>query len=470
MTIDYPTEFRRRVLGPRLNVRSGVYTAIDPALTMRLTERGEYEYSGLDDGYTGPFDDLLKVSAFGGAAATEEQFASRAYPASEGAAAHPIIGHYRGLFAGHVVEGQYRANGSSGGVATWMLVELLRTRRVDGVIHLVPTRSGGTLFEYRISRTVDDVREGAKSRYYPGQLGDVLTEIATAGERFALTAIPSFAYEVRLLQDLKPGFRAAIPYVIGLVCGHQKSANYAQYLAWRAGIDPAQVDYVDFRRKVEGRPANKYTTEFRSTEHGQPVVRAFPQEEILGTDWGLGFFKTNFSDFTEDIFNETADIVLGDAWLPRYTSDSAGTNIVITRHAELHELIESARDAGRLHLEDQTESEIMRSQSSLVRHNVDELPMRFSYLAAAGGYTPTPRRGARTEVPRLRRRIQILRYWIAQRSNEAWPRAWAAGDLSLFDAEVLPLVRRYQRVQRAMNSNVSPRRIISRLLRALRAG
>jgi coenzyme F420-reducing hydrogenase beta subunit len=152
-----------------------------------------------------------------------------------------VLGRYRGLYAGHASEGEYRMNGSSGGMGTWLLTELLATHLVDGVIHVKPTPGSGSLFGYRISRTAGEVAEGAKSRYYPAHLADVLADAVERGGRYALTAIPSFAYEVRLLQRLRPEYLARIPYVVGLICGHHKTANYALQLAWRAGIRPDEL-------------------------------------------------------------------------------------------------------------------------------------------------------------------------------------------------------------------------------------
>lgn len=37
-------------------------------------------------------------------------------------------------------------------------------------------------------------------------------------------------------------------------------------------------------------------------------------------------------DFCDDVFAETADIALGDAWLPEYVQDGNGTNVVVTRN------------------------------------------------------------------------------------------------------------------------------------------
>lgn len=459
--------FERKILRPSLSINSGVYAAVSPDIAMRLNTRGEYEYFGTSDlWYADHAESLLAVSAFGGVGPAEPEIAESLFPASGGARSHPIIGNYQGLYAGFATEGRFRENGSSGGITSWLLAELLQTGHIDAVIHMVPTPDDATLFDYRISNRVAEVANGSKSRYYPGQLAAVLTEISSTNRRYALTAIPSFAYEVRLLQEIRPEFLERIPFIIGLVCGHQKSATYATQLGWRAGFSPGQVRSIDFRKKDMNAPANRYVAEIIGLQNGKETVRRIRQGSTYETDWGLGLFKSNFSDFTEDVFNETADVVLGDAWLPRYVQDSHGTNIVIARSPEIQDLLLSARSSGRLYLEDLNESDVLESQSALVRHSVVEVHERFEILSGRGEYTPEPRRpaGVRRVGP-LRRRIQDSRLDLARRSHDAWLSALAAKDISVFDSEMAHQLQRYRRLQTLIRLRLVPRRVVSRLRR-----
>jgi coenzyme F420-reducing hydrogenase beta subunit len=62
---------------------------------------------------------------------------------------------------------------------SWVAAEFLRQGLVDGVAHVAPEPP---LFAYRVSRTVEEVRAGAKSRYYPVALWPAIQEMrATPG-------------------------------------------------------------------------------------------------------------------------------------------------------------------------------------------------------------------------------------------------------------------------------------------------
>lgn len=468
MSTPSADEFERRVIRPGLNVNSGVYAAIDDSIRMRLNARGEYEYFGPGpDWHSSHAEQLLAVSAFG-TSETEASIADRLFPVVEGTRTHPVIGNYRSLMAGFVAEGSFRERGSSGGMTTWLLIELLETGRIDAVVHMVPTPNDDTLFGYRISTDPADIAGGSKSRYYPGELSQLVREIADSGKRYAVTAIPSIAYEIRLLQQADPRYREAIRFVIGLVCGHQKTANYARQLAWRAGILPSELTSIDFRSKDPETGANRYRAEVKGLRDGVEVVAHIRQGSIDETDWGLGMFKSNFSDYTEDAFNETADAVFGDAWLPEYVEESSGTNIAIVRNPELDEIVQAARRAGRLHLDDLAEQRVLDSQAALVTHSVREVAARFRILADRSEYAPAPRRpGEMPRVSFLRREIQKVRIDLSRTSHEAWIAAYNAEDISVFDQQMAPLVQRYRRLQDLIRLSRKPKNALRKVKRRL---
>ena len=62
-------------------------------------------------------------------------------------------------------------------------------------------------------------------------------------------------------------------------------------------------------------------------------------------------------------FAETADMVVGDAWLAQYIHDSQGNSVVITRNEDLERILSYAIKDGRLKLDILSEKDICRSQS-----------------------------------------------------------------------------------------------------------
>ena len=97
------------------------------------------------------------------------------------------IGYYLKVYAGFVIENDFRKNGSSGGLTSWLLAELLAKGYVDGVVHVKPSNpEEGMLFKYSISTTIEEVKKGSESRYYPVEMSKVLEEVRNMPENMLL--------------------------------------------------------------------------------------------------------------------------------------------------------------------------------------------------------------------------------------------------------------------------------------------
>src|SRR5690625_1379683 len=84
-------------------------------------------------------------------------------------------GYFIKSYAGYVKEGKFRSEGSSGGMGNWIATQLLEKEIVDCIIHVKSSNdnSKNVLFNYQISKTVDELRKGAKSKYYPIEMSQV---------------------------------------------------------------------------------------------------------------------------------------------------------------------------------------------------------------------------------------------------------------------------------------------------------
>jgi coenzyme F420 hydrogenase subunit beta len=423
------------------SVGSGAYSVVNDKIAITLNEYGEYQYNFKKEE---SLLSALPACCMSSENDNETTLAHQLYSDIKGVKHNPTIGFYKDLYIGYVAEGSYRENGSSGGMATWVLVELLKRDMIDGVIHVKPTDDGNTLFKYTISRTEQDIVSGAKSRYYPVEYSAMINKIKLSNERFAIVGIPSYITEIRLLQALIPSLKHTIKYTIGLICGHQKSSKYAECLAWQCGIKPGNLKYVDFRKKVLDRPANEYIAEFVGLVDGELVTITKNQNELFGSNWGHGFFKKKFSDYTDDVFSETADISLGDAWLPEYTKDSKGNNVVIVRNDEIASILKEAKSDQRLCLDMSCEDDIVSSQSGLVHHCKDEIGYRLHKRDVETKWRPKKRVEADRDLPLLRKLVQDTREDISTLSHKRYNEAVIIGDFDHFAKSMRLHVLKYK--------------------------
>lgn len=416
------------------------------AYAMEMTEAGHWRARALPrDGEPPP----LPVCPMADDARDETAIASALYPDL------PVdgqIGRYRTMLAGHVTEGAFRARGGSGGMGSWLLVELLRAGAIDAVLHVKPVdpdANDGLLFRYGVSTSEDEILDGAKSRYYPIEMSGVLAQLrATPGLRYAVVGLPCFLKSIRLMQEqglIAPG---QVAYCIGLVCGHLKSRHFASYLAWQKDIAPPDVIGFDFRRKLMGRGASDYGFAVRirpSESASAPQEAVWPMASARGRDWGEGLFKNPACEFCDDVLAECADIVIGDAWLPRYLADSMGTNIVVTRHAALDRLVADGMARGALALEPASLADIVQSQSSALRHRREGLAHRLARRRAAGRWAPRKRVAPKLAPNVLRGFVYDVRQKIADTSSDIFAAVRREGrPLSDFERRIAPLRRRYR--------------------------
>jgi coenzyme F420-reducing hydrogenase beta subunit len=321
-----------------------------------------------------PTDAVAAACPFSPRAEDETALAERLFP--QAAHVDARIGRFEAVYVGAVAEAGFRRDGSSGGAVSWVAAELMRQGLVDGVAHVAAEAGSDRFFRYRISRTETEIRAGAKSRYYPVELSDVLREIRAVPGRYAVVGVPCFIKAIQLLRRDDPVLRERVAYTLGLFCGHMKSARFVESFAWQLGAPLDEVRAVEFRRKDPGRPANWYTAELALAD-GRAVAKDW--WHLVDGDWGAGFFQNAACDACDDVAAETADIAFGDAWVEPYASDGRGTNVVVVRAPALRRLIEAGRSEGRLDLAPVDADFVVATQAAGLRQRREGLGLRLTW-------------------------------------------------------------------------------------------
>ncbi len=361
----------------------------------------------------GASQSFARICPFSPSAKNEDEIAAERFPA---AAEHdPLIGSFEAAYVGHVAEGNVRAQGSSGGMVSWVAAELLRRGLVDGVAHVAPAdpQADGRFFGYHISRSVEEIGQGAKSRYYPVELSAVLAEITATPGRYAVIGVPCFIKAIHLLRAEEPVLKERIAYTLGLFCGHMKSARMVDSFAWQLGAPMSQVRAVEYRRKDPSRPANWYTAHLTLADGSG---RWQDWWHLADGDWGAGFFQNSPCNYCDDVVAETADIAFGDAWVEPYSSDGRGTNVVIARTPEMRGIVADALAEQRLALEQVDAAFIANTQAAGFRQRREGLAYRLRF---APPRLPLRKRVAPAghDLPLRRKLVYRIRKWISAASH-----------------------------------------------------
>jgi coenzyme F420-reducing hydrogenase beta subunit len=393
---------------------SCVAQAVSEKPVMRFDKYGEIKPNAPSEWLQYRSTQFTQTCPFSPAAKKENELAKALYPDANNW--DDRVGKFQSAYVGYAAEEDFRLKGSSGGMVTWVATELMRKGLIDGVAHVVATKDPqleGSFFEYRISRTEEEVKEGARSRYYPIELSQVLKIIREVPGRYAVVGIPCFIKAIHLLRDADPLFKERIPFTLGLFCGHMKSARFVESFAWQMGVPVKEIQQVEFRYKQPDRPANWYNAAL-TLRDGTMINRDW--WHLADGDWGAGFFMNNACNFCDDVVAETADISFGDAWVEPYSSDGKGTNVVIVRSALVSAFINEAIKDGRLRLEAVDGKFVADTQAAGFRQRREGLAYRLVW--ATKKVQPSKRVLPDEKTPDKKRRlIYRLRYLISKWSH-----------------------------------------------------
>jgi coenzyme F420-reducing hydrogenase beta subunit len=348
---------------------------------MDFDKYGQLKPTGSPDWLLSPSVSFSQICPFSPLAKNEDELAEDLFRNAENHDSR--IGRFQKAYVGHVEEGDFRAKGSSGGLVTWVLSELLQRDLIDGVAHVVPVENPyqtGRFFEYRISRTIEEIRSGAQSRYYPIEMSKVLQTAREVPGRYAFVGIPCFIKAVHLLRKEDPILKERIKFTLGLFCGHMKTARFVESLAWQMGINIDEVQSIDFRHKTPNRPANWYRAKLM-LRNGRILEKDW--WDLADGDWGAGYFMNSACNACDDVVAETADISFGDAWVKPYAEDPWGTNVIITRSPLVEALVNNGIAQGRLKLKEVDSEFVSKTQAAALRQRREGLAYRLVWMRSA---------------------------------------------------------------------------------------
>lgn len=330
-------------------------------------------------------------------------------------------GWWRSALVGRAAPQEYARTRSSGGLASAFLAGLLEAGQVDRVVAVEPA-GHRRLYRFTVMDRPEQVRNAARSCYYPVELSEVLTEVRRSPGRTALIGLPCALGAVRRWQGLDRVMAERVTMLAGLVCGGTRSRLWAEYLCALGGGNPAELVEADFRyRAQEDRPTDTqpagYGFRFRCRDGSTGTVGS----EARNAAWARRWFQPRACDFCDDIFAECADVTFMDAWVPGRT----GCGFALVRSRAAADLLAELAGQGRIQVEPVGVEALLTAQRGLVRLKRETLAERLAIEPRA------PRRRVAPRPPSLLRRPALMLGPVERRAvADAF--AGCAGRLSAF--------------------------------------
>ena len=385
----------------------------DNSLEMRFNHHGEYNPTK-DRECVKECGLCLKVCPFADGNDNEDSIGETLYGGISGICHRPETGFYRESYAGYAPD--TRKRGASGGMATWLLSALLKKGIVDHLITVMPNDDPDQLFKFTIISGPEAVLDSSGSVYYPVELSDVLRQIQNNPGKYAIIGVPCFIKGIRLAQKRNKNLHDRIVICIGLICGQMKSRNYTSYIARLAGTGGA-LKKVHYRGKNPDFPTSNY---FYFFENDKGDTKKIFWDNGISEAWLNRWFTPNPCNYCDDVFAECADIAFMDAWLPEYSEDRKGTNIVLVRSRMAQEVIDRGIQDGEILVDPISIEKVVQSQAGVIEIKRRHLAYQI-YLGYQKGLKIPEKRVAPLKLPDpfLQREI-LIKNTMRALSREIW--------------------------------------------------
>ena len=406
------------------------------ALEMRWSQYGELIPNAIS-ACTPNCEMCLKCCPFCDQDTDQDQIAKEIFGGTTDIRRTQETGYYMACYAGYSLRNDQRRKGTSGGMVTWFLETLLERKLVDGVVCVVPDKTSGAdrLFRYAILRDIKDIRDAAKSKYYPVEISEVIRTILAEKEeqKYAIVGLPCLIYALNLATQRIPKLRRRVVFKLALVCGQLPNRFYTECLALESGIAVNTLQTVDYRIKEKTRRAGNYLFQAYNTQGiaGQSIYWIALPSYL----WHNSFFIHNACNYCDDVYGETADVSFMDAWLPEHESDPQGHTLIIARTPDAKNLLEIGIRKKSCNLKPITIDKVIQSQAGGIRKKRHIIKGKLFRAEKFNKWVPPKRIKAEAKVYyrhflslNLNDRIMIesKRQWTKYRMDPDTTRFWRA--------------------------------------------
>ncbi|MBT5434392.1 MAG: coenzyme F420 hydrogenase [Rhodospirillaceae bacterium] len=297
---------------------------------------------------------------------------------------HDVWGPIRTLSRGWSTDEDLRFRSAAGGAMTALGCYLLESGRVDAVVHVRASASSPMETDALVSRTVEEVRSGAQSRYGPAAPLRHIMALLDEGIRMAVLAKPCDVAAIRNLGRVDDRVEAQIPYLITIFCGGVPTTHTAARIAGYHRVPKDQVSLFRWRGNGWPGPTRVETHDGRSFE--------LTYDKVWFSDDVPWTYDIQFRcKICPDAIGEQSDVSCPDAWVmvdgKAIHEEADGANLFIARTKAGEELVAAALADGAIETEPFTVEELDAQHVDHVARKIEN-PARVRVLGLEGEPEP----------------------------------------------------------------------------------
>jgi coenzyme F420 hydrogenase subunit beta len=317
----------------------------------------------------------------------------------------PVLNFWKG----YSTDSGIRLESSSGGIATSLLIHLLKTKKVDAVAVVTMEDSYPTV---RLTDDPDIVLSAKTSKYSPIPMMQIIKDLQKNPKKIAMTCTPCQMAAFHMAATKLKKLKECLVLAIGLFCGQVKDYNSVSRIAASLGIKyPDSTKFLGWR--CGPYPGN---ARFKLPDGSQKEKPLYPWLDISVPHYAL-----HRCFLCPDGGNWLADMTLGDI-------HSGGTDetVVVCRTLQGKNMLESAEQAGMIRLVDMNPMEIESCViKDITRSKLMPALARIKWLSKKG--KPVPEYDYAEEMilrksSKLLQMLNILKYQLAMWIRRGWKR------------------------------------------------
>ena len=375
----------------------------------------------------------------------ETQIGAQIYGSLDGSKCLSETGYYLDSYVGYSKE--FRESSASGGMATWLITKMLREEIIDYVICPTSLKNPEKLFHFEIISNVNSVKAASGSVYYPVEMSGIVKKILEIPGHYAVIGLPCFIKALRLAAYKNRKLKERIVFTIGLVCGQMKNKHYTKYITALASAgNSGKLQGVYYRGKSSDKPASNYY--FQCIDDQGLQYKLF-WDEGISEAWVNRWFTPNACNYCDDVFAELADIVFMDAWLPEYSRDGRGTNLVLVRSPEILACIQEGIEKKEISANKIPIEKLIESQSEVIDFKRNQFSFRLYTAFHKGQKVPKKRVCAGNKINALKKREIELKTEMQEESKKLFLNCCQNGVLNIkkFRSGMQPYIKRTKKLR-----------------------
>ena len=238
----------------------------------------------------------------------------------------PFLGPFIKIRKGFSTHEEIHFKSASGGTITGIAWYLLKSKKVDYVIHIGPNENNPILNQTKLSTDLKNLIENCGSRYSPSAPLVNILEIIKKPGQYLFIGKPCDISALKRYSRYNPEIKKKIPYMFSFFCAGVPSINGTRQILDHFQVD--EYDVLNLRYRGYGWPGKFYV----NTKSGNTYEMSYQNS------WGnvLGKQIQSRCKICADGTGEFADLSFGDAWIGETNgypdfSEKDGQSFIVSR-------------------------------------------------------------------------------------------------------------------------------------------